>query len=243
MDFDLLQKQADHGLRRYYGKYPGLVRDNLAPDGAHRGRIKVQVPGILEEGTPDGGGSKPLEVYADPCFMPGFFFIPEPGAQVWVEFVAGDINTPIWTGVWYPRDTTPQTFDGAAPTETQKIIRTVSGQQIQLDDTGGDEKLVIQDGVNQNVLTMNADGLTLQRGDSRVKLTDGALELTFGGNTLKLDSSGATYNDVALVLKPLVDLLGSHQHMYVPVSGTPAPTTPDPSLQPQLASPALVTKP
>lgn len=243
MDFDLLQSQAHHGPRRYYGKYPGLVVDNQAPDGAHRGRIKVQVPGILEEGTPDGGGGKPIEVMADPCFMPGFFFVPEVGAQVWVEFVAGDVNAPIWTGVWYPKDTTPQTFDGAAPTEAQKIIRTASGQQIQLEDTGGEEKLVIQDGVNQNILTMSADGFTLQRGDSLVKLTDGALELTFGTNTLKLDSSGAAYNGVALVLKPLIDLLGSHQHMYVPVSGTPAPTAPDPSLQPQLMNPSLVSKP
>ena len=87
---------------KYYGKYPGLVLDNKPPAGqAHVGELLVEVSGILEEAS-GGSGEQAMQVWAKPCFVPGFFFIPEVGAQVWVEFAAGDINQPLWTGVWYP---------------------------------------------------------------------------------------------------------------------------------------------
>lgn len=164
--------------RRYYGKYPGVVTHNDPPEdgSAHRGQVKVQVPGILEE-TPDGTGHQPIEVLAAPAFLPGFFFVPNEQDPVWVEFVAGDINFPIWTGVWYPDDATPVTTDpsdpgaqGSAPTLDQKLIRTKSGHVIQLDDTQGSEALVIKDETNQNMLTFNSDGITF-RDNHQNKLT------------------------------------------------------------------------
>src|SRR5271165_3442505 len=119
---------------RYYGKYAGVVAGNGPPDsGSHRGEVTVTVPGILEE-TADGSGSQPIKVVASPAFLPGYFFVPNDNDTVWVEFVNGDINFPIWTGVWYPQDGTPNTVDGSAPTLDQKVIRTKSGQVIQLDD-------------------------------------------------------------------------------------------------------------
>jgi phage baseplate assembly protein gpV len=128
---------------KLYGKYPAEVVDNQPPDdGAHRGELTVKVPGILEE-TPQGTGEQPLQAIARPCFQPGFFFVPDIGARVWVEFAAGDVNQPVWTGVWYPSDASPQTSDDQAPVEQQKIIRTTSGHVIQLDDTDGEEKIVI----------------------------------------------------------------------------------------------------
>jgi hypothetical protein len=139
-----------HPADKYYGKYPGLVADNTAPkddpenpDKIHRGELLVEVPGILEE-SKDGKGERPIQVWAKPCFHPGFFFIPEVGAQVWVEFVAGDVNQPVWTGVWYPLAETPKTVTDEAPTEHQKVIRTASGHVIQLDDTGDKPAIVIR---------------------------------------------------------------------------------------------------
>src|SRR5215207_6586413 len=123
--------------RKYYGKYPGFVVDR-APESAaghHRGILRVRVPGILEE---DGsGGQQPLEALASPAFMPGLFWVPEDGDSVWVEFAAGDVDHPIWTGVWYAADATPADLDGNRPTEDQKVIRTPSGQLVYFEDTGG----------------------------------------------------------------------------------------------------------
>lgn len=131
------------GPRQHFGKYPGLVLNN-APDAddPHRGRILVEVPGILEE-TPDGAAERAVQLLAKPCFPAGFFFIPEAGQQVWVEFAAGDVNEPLWSGAWYPEDGTPKTVADAPPTSAQKIIRTVSGHVVQLDDTEGEEKVMV----------------------------------------------------------------------------------------------------
>src|SRR5262245_27429655 len=83
---------------KFYGKYSGTVTDNA--DKNFFGRIKVTVPTVFGDG---------VEVSARPCFAYGHFFVPPVGAQVWVEFEAGDTNYPLWVGTWYP--------DGKAPTE------------------------------------------------------------------------------------------------------------------------------
>ena len=135
-------------VQKYFGKYPALVLDNEVPQGEddygeHRGELRVEIPGLLEE-TADGQGQQPLQVWAKPCLPSGFFFVPEVADQVWVEFVEGDINTPVWTGVWYPRDASPQTEDDQAPTRFQKIIRTAGGHVVQLDDSEDEQKIVIK---------------------------------------------------------------------------------------------------
>jgi hypothetical protein len=198
----LEDRQTDE---RYYGKYPGLVCKNTAPendeDKVHTGELLVEVPGILEE-SENGTSEQPIVVLAKPCFHPGYFFIPEVGAQVWVEFIAGDVNSPVWTGVWYPVKETPKTVTDEAPTEYQKIIRTASGHVIELDDTAEKEKIVIRhthkDGAriqideNGSVLIANEKG-------SFVFLNADGEEATFmdqHGNLVAL-----TANGIALVNK------------------------------------------
>ena len=187
-DVDNAPRHEQQSPRRYYGKYAGLVIDNgpSPSGGAHRGQLKVQVPGILEE-TPDGNGNRPIEVLAAPAFLPGFFFIPENRAPVWVEFVAGDINSPIWTGVWYPQDGAPKTADSAAPTEHQKVIRTASGQVIQLDDTDDGQKIVVKDEKNGSTVTLDKSGITIESAAGIIlnyKPSSGT------ASTVTMDSSG-----------------------------------------------------
>ena len=188
MDAEDDPRYGQSHARRYYGKYAGLVTDDGPPsDGsAHRGQVKVQVPGILEE-TPDRQDQQPIEVLAYPAFLPGFFFVPKNEDPVWVEFVAGDINYPIWTGVWYPDDAAPKATDpgqptqaGEAPTLDQKIIRTASGQVIQLDDTSGSEQLVIKDETNGNTITLDSKGIKVEDANN---------------NTVTLDSNGIKVED------------------------------------------------
>lgn len=176
LETDAYHETAD----KYYGKYPGRVLENTPPEeDDHRGELLVEIPAILEE-TPDGAGERALQVVAKPCFLPGFFFIPDPEAQVWVEFVAGDIDYPVWTGVWYPTDASPRTADDQAPTEFQKIQRTSSGHVIQLDDSEDDEKLVIYH-KSQSVITIDKDGNILieHSGGAMMALKDDkAVEVT-----------------------------------------------------------------
>ncbi len=79
----------------YYGKYRGMVLNNLDP--LQIGRLLVQVP--------DVEGVLPSS-WAMPCFpftgrQMGAYLLPQIGAGVWVEFEHGDPNHPIWSGCWY----------------------------------------------------------------------------------------------------------------------------------------------
>ena len=99
------ERDTNGSPRRYYGKHAGVVVDNRAPpSGGHRGVLRVRVPAILEE-TADG--PRPLEVDAHPCLPPGYFCLPKKDDHVWVEFAAGELEHPIWTGVWYPEGQPP----------------------------------------------------------------------------------------------------------------------------------------
>ncbi len=228
---------AESGSRaeKYYGKYPGVVRDNKPPAGqAHVGELLVEVSGILEE-APGGAGEQAMQVWARPCFMPGFFFIPEVGAQVWVEFAAGDINQPLWTGVWYPGGAVPQTADGKAPTEFQKIIRTAAGHVIQMDDTGGGEKLVIYHKSGSKIEIDYGGKITIEDAGNDTSIVSkkinlgtktGAAEHLALGDTLKAK------------LEALIDILVAHDHPTgVGPSGPPASKAADlTSLRAQLGT-------
>jgi hypothetical protein len=178
------------------------VTDNGPPPsgGAHRGQIKVKVPGILEE-TADGSSHQPIEVLAAPAFLPGFFFVPENQAPVWVEFVAGDINYPIWTGVWYPEGATPKPVSGDAPTLDQKVIRSKSGHVVQLDDTSGSEQLVIKDEKNNSTITLASSGITIE---AAVGITLSYKPSSGTASTVTLDSNGITVScgDSSITIAP-----------------------------------------
>lgn len=117
--------------QRWYGKYSGTVTDNEDPD--QQGSVKVTVPAIF---------GPELEVSARPCFPYGHFFVPPVGAKVWVEFEGGDPEFAIWVGAWYPKAATPQESRVSPP--DNRVIQTVSGHTIELDDTDGSARIVIR---------------------------------------------------------------------------------------------------
>jgi hypothetical protein len=174
-------------LRHYFGKYTGEVLshdEDLPNENALRGEIRVKVPGILEED--DTGAARPMQVTAKPCFLPGFFYIPEVGQKVWVEFVAGDIDYPIWTGMWYPDDQSPGTIKADRPTRFQKVIRAASGHVVQLDDTAGAEAITILH-KGGATFTIDKDGSVLMSSQKNAFLFMNAK----AEETTLADSSGA----------------------------------------------------
>ena len=91
-----LERMAEMVNSRFFGKYRGVVTDNRDP--AAQGRLEVRIPAVL--------GDQP--VWALPCVPvanadgSGFFAMPDVDASVWVEFEAGNLNYPIWTGCFWP---------------------------------------------------------------------------------------------------------------------------------------------
>lgn len=80
---------------KFYGKYRGMVLNNVDP--MQMGRLMVQVPDVnsLAPGT-----------WALPCapiagIQNGMFALPIIGSGVWVEFEQGDPDYPIWVGCFW----------------------------------------------------------------------------------------------------------------------------------------------
>ncbi len=192
MDQHLMQ--LAHQLQnRYYGKYRGFVVDNRDPE--TRGRLKLRVPSVL--GDQDTGWALPCLPFGG---MPnqGLFMIPQVNAQVWVEFEEGNVDHPIWVGVfWQQASDTPE--EGALEEPTTRLIRTPSGHVLQFDDKSGEERFRLAHPVGAE-LTIDAQGtvevndgagakLTLDSQSNRVTLEDSS------GNTLTMSSSGTELED------------------------------------------------
>jgi hypothetical protein len=204
-------------LRPRYGKYPAVVVRNDVEDSGHTGRIEVRIPGILEED--EAGEPRPIEVIARPCLPPGFFFVPDEGSHVWVEFAAGDVNSPIWVGVWYPEGEPPQTSEGQAPDFKQKVIRTPAGHVVTLGDDAG--SIVIKD-KHGNVITLDADGATLTHKDESTTIALRSNSVVLAGNADAdfLLMKETTFRQFVL----------SHQHSggnMGALTGPPTPPVPD----------------
>ena len=165
----LLQDLLDRVSHRYYGKYRGTV---MEVDAATL-RIKAEVPAVL--GLVSTGWCMPCVPYAGKDV--GIAFLPELGSGVWIEFEGGDVSYPIWTGCYWR--------DGEQPADAQpavKAIVTAAGHKLLFDDDAG--TITLTDAHN-NKLTLSSSGITLERGASKLGLSDskfdvnnGALEIT-----------------------------------------------------------------
>jgi uncharacterized protein involved in type VI secretion and phage assembly len=83
------------GPSQYFGKYRGKVENNIDP--MLLGRVQVSVPAVLGQGRLS---------WAMPCVpfagaQLGLFLVPPVGANVWVEFEAGDPDYPILAGCFW----------------------------------------------------------------------------------------------------------------------------------------------
>ena len=126
----LLFELADRLHNRFYGKYRGIV---TAVDQATL-RIKATVPAVL--GTTPTGWCLPCVPYAGPGV--GFFFIPDAGAAVWIEFEGGDVSYPIWSGCFWragelPADAAPTTR-GLVTAAPHKLLFDDAADEVTLDD-------------------------------------------------------------------------------------------------------------
>jgi uncharacterized protein involved in type VI secretion and phage assembly len=167
-----VNQEAAPPITRHYGKYRGLVTDNQDPE--QLGRIRAKVPEVL--GEVEAGWALPCVPYAGDGL--GFFTIPPEGAGVFIEFEAGDISRPIWSGCWWGANQVP----GNAKSEV-KILKTQSGHTITLDDTGGSAKVEITESgggkivLDQTRIEISKDGKSVVLSSGSVSINDGALEV------------------------------------------------------------------
>lgn len=89
------------GLKKYYGKYRGIV--TRIDDPKKQGRIKAKIPSLL--GEYDCNWALPCVPFAGEMY--GYQIIPNPGDGVWIEFEGGNPEKPIWTGFWWGTEKMP----------------------------------------------------------------------------------------------------------------------------------------
>ncbi|MFZ0420285.1 MAG: phage baseplate assembly protein V [Candidatus Sulfotelmatobacter sp.] len=173
--------------QRFYGKFRGLVVDNLDP--MQMGRIVAQVPDALGE-TPSS--------WAMPCvpaagIQAGCFFVPPIGSQVWMEFEQGNPDYPIWSGgFWGQASDIPMLALAPPP------VVPSAGQNIVLQ-TSGQNTLVISDAAptpaTGGIILQSSAGATLIVNDSGIYLSAGP-----GMATISLTGSLVAINDTALTI-------------------------------------------
>ena len=73
-----------------FGIYRGSVSDNNDPEGLMR--LRLVVPQVF--------GTETVTGWAWPCIGVGDTDVPDNGAPVWVMFIGGDVEHPVWVGTW-----------------------------------------------------------------------------------------------------------------------------------------------
>jgi len=162
----------------YFGKYRGMVVNNIDPLGI--GRLQVQVP--------DVAGLVPT-TWAMPC-MPfagkqmGAWFIPQISSGVWVEFEQGDPDHPIWSGCWYgSKAEVPALAQVGVPASPNVTLQSAT-----------QNALVISDNPAQGILLKSSTGATITINTSGITIQNGQ------GAIITLSGPTVTINGTALVV-------------------------------------------
>ena len=170
--------------RRFYGKYRGLVVENIDPQ--QIGRVLVQVPDILGE-IPSS--------WAMPCvpasgIQAGCFIVPPIGSQVWVEFEQGDPDYPIWTGGFWGLVASVPVFATAPPAipPGQNIVLQTTGQNMVLISdapptpvSGG----IVLKSVSGAMIVINETGIYISNGQgASITLVGPLVDINLGALTV-----------------------------------------------------------
>ncbi len=211
----VVKKIAEQAKNKYYGKYRGLVSDNIDPQ--KLGRLKLQIPSLLGEVV--SGWALPCIPYGG-LHDQGMFMVPEVDAQVWVEFEAGELNMPIWTGTFWRPDEIPE--EAAKDEPTTRLLKTNSGHRLQFDDAPGEEKIILHHSESSEVLMdengsisltdSNGSQVMLDARNSEIKIQDsqgnhltmsssGLVVEDSNGNTISMDSGGIAVEGTQVVIK------------------------------------------
>lgn len=146
----------------HFGKYQGKVLNNLDPQG--RARLRLSVPAVFGE---------MLSPWALPC-VPyaghgvGFFAIPPIGANVWVEFMGGELDHPIWSGCfWLSSEEVPAT-PGLADI---KVFKTETAT-ITISDLPGESGIILETASGARI-AVSAKGIEMANGSGASILLQG----------------------------------------------------------------------
>jgi hypothetical protein len=149
----------------YFGKYRGIVTD--VEDPQKTCRIRATVPAVLGE-HPCGWALPAMPFAGD---RHGMVMLPAIGSGVWIEFEAGRLDNPIWSGAWWASGQRPEPQGPKV-----RVIVSESGHQVILDDEGDEVRVV------------HGKGPEIKMTGSEIVLTVGSCELRISSTDISLNN-------------------------------------------------------
>jgi len=165
--------------RTFYGKYRGMVVNNIDPE--QRGRIQVIVPDV---------SNFAFTAWAMPCIpvggqQSGFFTVPPMGSGVWVEFEQGDLDFPVWVGCYWGSSS-------EIPSLARMLPPGLGGVAMQ---TTGQNGVLLSDvpGPTGGIMLKSAGGASVVVNDTGIYLTNGkGASITLVGKTVDVNAGALT---------------------------------------------------
>lgn len=172
---------------KYYGIYQGIVTNNVDPD--KRGRLKCKCPDVL--------GGETESAWCDPMIPVAYdnggdFCMPQKEETVWLMFIAGDANKPVWLGGWWQKNMTPlgNNYSGIDD------VRIINYADCTITMKEGIININVGEGVcdleiKHNKVTVKGD-LTVEGAVSAYSVSAGSLHAVVGehgGGTIKADTT------------------------------------------------------
>ena len=169
--------------RRFFGKYRGVVAQNMDP--YLRGRLLLYVSDVLGPGVPSSW-AEPCVPLAGPTGPPmGVYLVPPIGAGVWVEFEQGDVERPVWVGCrWGSSSDVPTLASAGLPTSPNLVFQTL-----------GQNALVISDlpGPTGGIMLKSATGASIIVNDTGIYISNGkGASIVLTGPTVSVNNGALT---------------------------------------------------
>lgn len=166
--------------KEYYGVYQGIVTNTKDPE--KRGRIKILCPTVL--------GATAESAWCDPCVPVAYdnggdFCIPQIDEAVWVMFIGGDCNKPVYFGGWWRKEKSPFGTNYDEGADSTRIISYADCTITMIDG-----KITINVGEKDTCLVIE-DGKVSITGDVEIKgslkVVDNTTEVSIEENKIKMN--------------------------------------------------------
>ena len=164
----------------YYGKYRGVVLNNIDP--MQMGRVQVQVPDVMGIG---------LSSWAMACVpftgkQSGVYCVPQIGAGVWVEFEQGDPDHPVWVGgFWGSAADVPALALAGLPVSPSIVLQTGNQNTLMISDLPGPAGGILLKTTAGALISINELGITISNGQgATIMLTGPTVNINAGALTV-----------------------------------------------------------
>jgi len=165
---------------KYYGKYRGMVLNNIDP--LQQGRLQVQVP--------DVAGLIPTS-WVMPCvpvagIQNGMFALPIVGSGVWVEFEQGNPDYPIWVGCFWGSAAEVPALALATPPGVPAItLQTPLQNGLTISDLPGPTGGILMKTATGAFISVSDVGITISNGKGAlISLTGPTVDINLGALTV-----------------------------------------------------------